>query len=169
MQVVEPFLAGKSQSQIALPYSNGMTQVRSFEEVLATYRDSLQCGVAAGAGWNGEGGQVRSQVMAGMLHPKALQLAPQLGYSNFKASNGWLATFKANHSLKFSCPGHPTLPPATSPQQYNTDGNNLASPTCTGLSRTPPWPLWRRGRPKGPAAVLPQLTPTTRMIPALLD
>lgn len=36
----------------------------------------------------------------GMLKEEALAVAQQLGCSNFKASNGWLASFKSRHNLK---------------------------------------------------------------------
>lgn len=35
-----------------------------------------------------------------MLKEEALAVAQQLGCSNFKASNGWLASFKSRHNLK---------------------------------------------------------------------
>lgn len=123
IKVIEAFLDGKSQRQIAHLYGIGKTQVNGIvkkrEEILSLYRESLMRGekltmkrqrkseyaslnehlikwyrhmtVVAGM-----------KITTGMLRAKALQIAPQLGYHDFKASNGWLATFKANHNLKFS-------------------------------------------------------------------
>ena len=39
-------------------------------------------------------------VSGGMLKEEVLAVAQQLGCSNFKASNGWLASFKSRHNLK---------------------------------------------------------------------
>lgn len=123
VKVIEAFLDGKSQRQIAHMYGIGKTQVSGIikrrEEILTIYRDSLLRGekltmkrqrkseyallnqhliqwyrhmtVVAGV-----------KITTGMLRAKALQIAPELGYHDFKASNGWLATFKANNNLKFS-------------------------------------------------------------------
>ncbi|XP_063853995.1 protein PRRC2A-like isoform X2 [Scylla paramamosain] len=142
VKVVEAFLEGKSQRQIAGLYGTGKTQVsgiiRRREEVLAAYRDSLLRGERLTAQRRKRrGGYARlnqhliqwyrhavgaggARVTAGMLRAKALQLAPQLGYHDFKASNGWLATFKANHNLKFSRPGR-AAPPAAPPHHNDTD------------------------------------------------
>ncbi|XP_069181089.1 uncharacterized protein [Procambarus clarkii] len=123
VKVIEAFLDGKSQRQIAHLYGIGKTQVSGIikrrEEILTIYRDSLLRGekltmkrqrkseyallnqhliqwyrhmtVVAGV-----------KITTGMLRAKALQIAPELGYHDFKASNGWLATFKSNNNLKFS-------------------------------------------------------------------
>ncbi|XP_066944206.1 uncharacterized protein [Macrobrachium rosenbergii] len=123
VKVIDAFLDGKSQRQIAHLYGIGKTQVSGIikrrEEILTIYRDSLLRGekltmkrqrkseyallnqhliqwyrhmtVVAGV-----------KITTGMLRAKALQIAPELGYHDFKASNGWLATFKANNNLKFS-------------------------------------------------------------------
>ncbi|XP_047737998.1 uncharacterized protein LOC125178395, partial [Hyalella azteca] len=121
VKVIEAFLDGKSQRQIAHLHNIGKTQVSGIikkrEDILSLYRSNLLRGdkltakrqrrseyallnehlikwyrhIAAG-----------TKITTGMLRAKALQIAPQLGYHDFKASNGWLATFKGNNNLKFS-------------------------------------------------------------------
>lgn len=123
IKVIQAFLDGKSQRQIANLHGIGKTQVNGIvkkrEEILSLYRESVVRGekltmkrqrkseyatlnehlikwyrhmtVVAGV-----------KITTGMLRAKALQIAPQLGYQDFKASNGWLATFKSNNNLKFS-------------------------------------------------------------------
>ncbi|XP_042209070.1 uncharacterized protein LOC121857198 isoform X1 [Homarus americanus] len=137
VKVIETFLDGKSQRQIAHLYGIGKTQVSGIikrrEEILTIYRDSLLRGekltmkrhrkseyallnqhliqwyrhmtVVAGV-----------KITTGMLRAKALQIAPELGYHDFKASNGWLATFKSNNNLKFS--------KQRKPESYNVDQGN---------------------------------------------
>ena len=123
VKVIEAFLDGKSQRQIAHMYGIGKTQVSGIikrrEEILAIYRDSLLRGEkltmkrqrkSEYAGLNEHLIQwyrhmtvvAGVKITTGMLRAKALQIAPELGYQDFKASNGWLATFKANNNLKFS-------------------------------------------------------------------
>ncbi|XP_053632475.2 uncharacterized protein [Cherax quadricarinatus] len=137
VKVIEAFLDGKSQRQIAHLYGIGKTQVSGIikrrEEILTIYRDSLLRGekltmkrqrkseyallnqhliqwyrhmtVVAGV-----------KITTGMLRGKALQIAPELGYHDFKASNGWLATFKSNNNLKFS--------KQRKAESYNDQGNS---------------------------------------------
>ncbi|KAK3888782.1 hypothetical protein Pcinc_007181 [Petrolisthes cinctipes] len=123
VRVIEAHLGGRSQRQIAAQAGVGKTQVsgilRRRAELLAAYRDSLLRGdKVTGRRRRRSEYQTLNQhliqwyrhmtaaagvtVTTGMLRAKALQLAPQLGHKDFRASNGWLATFKANHNLKFS-------------------------------------------------------------------
>ncbi|XP_050707474.1 uncharacterized protein LOC126992707 isoform X2 [Eriocheir sinensis] len=181
VQVVEAFLAGKSQRQIAGLYGTGKTQVsgiiRRREEVLEAYRDSVLRGDRMTAQrrrrrggyarlnqhliqwYRHAAGQGGARVTAGMLRAKALQLAPQLGYHDFKASNGWLATFKANHSLKFSRPGRaapthlpsgpPTTTTAAATQHHDTDDDNLAGPAQRRVPPPPPTAFVEEGEAEG--------------------
>ena len=123
IKVIDAFLSGKSQRQIARLYGIGKTQVngivRRREEILSLYHDNLD---------NSDKLTMKRQrkseyaslnqhlikwyqhmtsvagikITAGMLRAKAMQIAPELGCHDFKGSNGWLATFKANNNLKFS-------------------------------------------------------------------
>ena len=38
--------------------------------------------------------------VSGLMQEEALEVAKRLGYSQFKASNGWLDSFKCRHNLK---------------------------------------------------------------------
>ncbi|XP_076069010.1 uncharacterized protein LOC143041137 [Oratosquilla oratoria] len=123
VKVIESFLDGKSQRQIANMYGIGKTQVSGIikrrEEILTVYRDSILRGEKLTMKrqrkseyallnehliqWYHHMTLVAGvKITTGMLRAKALQIAPELGYHDFKASNGWLATFKANNNLKLS-------------------------------------------------------------------
>lgn len=121
VKVIEAFLDGKSQRQIAQLNNIGKTQVSGIikkrEEILALYRSNLIRGdkLTAKRQRKSEYALLNehlikwyrhmssgTKITTGMLRAKALQIAPQLGYHDFKASNGWLATFKGNNNLKFS-------------------------------------------------------------------
>ncbi|KAF2358254.1 BTB/POZ domain [Trinorchestia longiramus] len=121
VKVIEAFLDGKSQRQIAQLYNIGKTQVSGIikrrEEILSLYRNNLIRGDKLTAKRQRKSEYallnehlikwyrhmaVGTKITTGMLRAKALQIAPQLGYHDFKASNGWLATFKGNNNLKFS-------------------------------------------------------------------
>ena len=121
VKVIESFLDGKSHRQIALMYGIGKTQVsviiKRREEILSLYKNNIIRGDKL------TGKRVRkseyallnehlmkwyqhmaagTRITTGMLRAKALQIAPQLGFHDFKASNGWFATFKSNNNLKFA-------------------------------------------------------------------
>ena len=121
VKVIEAFLDGKSQRQIAQMHGIGKTQVSGIikrrEEILSTYRGNIVRGEKLTSKRHRKSEYsllnehvikwyrhmaCNTKITTGMLRAKALQIAPQLGYHDFKASNGWLATFKGNNNLKFS-------------------------------------------------------------------
>ena len=125
IKVIEAFLDGKSQRMIARMHKIGKTQVsgiiRRREEILAYYRENVVNGETSKKlsvkrqrkseyallndhlmRWYKHVSGSNTRITTGMLRAKALQIAPQLGYHEFKASNGWLAHFKGHNNLKFS-------------------------------------------------------------------